>query len=108
MASGSQLDPAGRSAPDGWVEDGAITETAVHEVAEALSEGAEPVRVLTDLLTKAEHTVALHVAAGMTSRQIAETLFVSPRTVDAHLAHIYRKLGITSRARLAALMAELR
>ncbi len=108
VASCSPVEPAGRAVPEGWVADGAVTGTAVREVARTLAESSEPVRVLTDLLTPAELAVAQHVAAGMTSRQIAEALFVSPRTVDAHLAHIYRKLGIASRARLAALMVELR
>ena len=56
-------------------------------------------------LTRSELAVAELVAAGMTNRQIAESLFVSPRTIDAHLSHIYRKLEIPSRARLAALMS---
>ena len=59
-----------------------------------------------DQLTTAERHVADRVAIGLTSRQIAEELFISPRTVDAHLTHIYRKLGISSRARLAALVAD--
>ncbi|NPD05825.1 hypothetical protein HN031_14130 [Nocardioides sp. zg-1308] len=57
-----------------------------------------------DALTPAERQVADRVAHGLTSRQIAEELFVSPRTVDAHLTHIYRKLDINTRARLAALV----
>ena len=52
--------------------------------------------------------MAERVADGLTSRQIAEELFLSPRTVDAHLSHIYRKLDIGSRARLAALVADRR
>ncbi|MCD6639736.1 MAG: helix-turn-helix transcriptional regulator, partial [Nocardioides sp.] len=59
-----------------------------------------------DALTPAERQVAVLVSRGLTSRQIAEELYVSPRTVDAHLTHIYRKLGISTRARLAALVAE--
>ena len=58
-----------------------------------------------DALTAAERQVAERVAHGLTSRQIAEELFVSPRTVDAHLTHIYRKLDINTRARLAALVS---
>ena len=54
----------------------------------------------------AERQVAERVAHGLTSRAIAEELFVSPRTVDAHLTHIYRKLDINTRARLAALVME--
>jgi len=59
-----------------------------------------------DSLTAAERLVAERVAGGLTSRKIAEELFVSPRTVDAHLTHIYRKLDITSRSRLAVMMIE--
>lgn len=42
------------------------------------------------------------VAAGLTNPQIAEQLFVSRNTVKTHLSHIYSKLGIASRAALAA------
>ena len=59
-----------------------------------------------DQLTAAERLVAERVAQGLTSRAIAEELFVSPRTVDAHLTHIYRKLDINTRARLAGLVTE--
>jgi DNA-binding CsgD family transcriptional regulator len=40
------------------------------------------------------------VAAGLSNKQIAERLFISRRTVDAHLEHIFGKLGITSRVML--------
>ncbi|HEX8780517.1 MAG TPA: helix-turn-helix transcriptional regulator, partial [Nocardioides sp.] len=60
------------------------------------------------VLTAAERQVADRVADGLTSRQIADDLFVSPRTVDAHLTHIYRKLDISSRARLAAMVVSQR
>ena len=52
--------------------------------------------------------MAERVANGLTSRQIAEELFLSPRTVDAHLSHIYRKLDIGSRAKLAAMIVDAR
>jgi DNA-binding CsgD family transcriptional regulator len=39
----------------------------------------------------------------MTNRATAQELIVSPHTVDAHLKHIYQKLGIHSRAELAVL-----
>ena len=49
-------------------------------------------------LTSREVKVLGMVAAGMTSVQVAKELFLSPRTVEAHLASIYHKLGVTSRA----------
>ena len=53
-------------------------------------------------LTNREREVAILAASGLTSRAIAERLFLSARTVDNHLARIYSKLGITSRAELTA------
>jgi DNA-binding NarL/FixJ family response regulator len=60
-----------------------------------------------DELTPSEHTVASLAASGLTNRQIAERIFVSPKTVEANLARTYRKLGIHSRAELGAHMATL-
>jgi len=51
-------------------------------------------------LTDAELEVARLVVQGLTSREVAHRLFVSPRTVDAHLGRIYRKLDISSRQQL--------
>ena len=97
-----------RDCPRGWVANGQLTPVGLSAVTELFVRGAQAGRE-TPLgnLTKAERAVAELVAEGLTSRQIAEQLFVSPRTVDAHLAHIFRKLEIPSRARLAALMAEV-
>jgi predicted ATPase/DNA-binding CsgD family transcriptional regulator len=52
-------------------------------------------------LTEREREVARLVADGMTNRQIALRLHVSPRTVDAHLQHIRDKLSVRSRAQVA-------
>jgi DNA-binding CsgD family transcriptional regulator len=56
-------------------------------------------------LTETEKRVADLAAAGKTNRQIAQSLFVSPKTVEANLARVYRKLGVGSKAELAALVA---
>jgi DNA-binding CsgD family transcriptional regulator/tetratricopeptide (TPR) repeat protein len=53
-------------------------------------------------LTPTELTVAGLVADGLSNPQIGARLFVSRRTVQAHLAHVFAKLGISSRAQLAA------
>ncbi|MCW3493315.1 MEDS domain-containing protein [Microbacterium sp. SSM24] len=54
-------------------------------------------------LTGAEVRIAGFIGIGMTNRETAHELIVSPHTVDAHLKHIYQKLGIHSRAELAVL-----
>jgi DNA-binding CsgD family transcriptional regulator len=54
-----------------------------------------------EALTPSERRVGELAAGGMTTRQIAETLFVTPKTVEFHLRHIYRKLEINSRDQLA-------
>lgn len=51
-------------------------------------------------LTPSEQRVAELAAAGMKNRDVAAALFISPKTVEANLARIYRKLGIKSRAEL--------
>jgi DNA-binding CsgD family transcriptional regulator len=57
-------------------------------------------------ITPAELAVARLVADGLTNRQIAERLFLSPHTVNAHLRHIFTKLAINSRVTLARLARE--
>lgn len=52
-------------------------------------------------LTPSETSVARHAAAGMTNRDIAAALFISPKTVEHNLSRVYRKLGVRSRAELA-------
>lgn len=67
--------------------------------------GEPPRRVQSEAmaaLTVAERRVARLAADGMTNRQIAEELVVTVKAVEWHLSHIYRKLGIPSRGRLAA------
>ena len=57
-------------------------------------------------LTTAELAVARLVAEGVTNREVADRLFVSPHTVNSHLRHVFSKLGITSRVELARLAHE--
>ena len=59
-------------------------------------------------LTPTEHTIAALVADGLSNPQIGDRLYVSPRTVQTHLAHVFAKLDITSRARLAAEVTQRR
>ena len=54
-------------------------------------------------LTTSELAVARLVADGLTNREVAERLFVSPHTVNGHLRHVFAKLGINSPVELARL-----
>ncbi len=56
-------------------------------------------------LTSSEQRVVELAAAGRTNREVAAQLFMSPKTVEANLARIYRKLGVRSRAELGAQLA---
>jgi predicted ATPase/DNA-binding CsgD family transcriptional regulator len=53
------------------------------------------------VLTRREHQIAELVADGLSNREIADHLVISKRTVDAHLDHIFSKLGLSSRVQLA-------
>ncbi len=56
-------------------------------------------------LTPTEQRVAELVAGGATNRDTAAALFVSVRTVETHVASIYRKLGVRNRTELARRLA---
>jgi ATP/maltotriose-dependent transcriptional regulator MalT len=52
-------------------------------------------------LTPQERQVAVLAAEGKTNREIGSQLFLSPKTIEWHLSHVYRKLGIASRGKLS-------
>jgi DNA-binding CsgD family transcriptional regulator len=53
-------------------------------------------------LTGREREIGSLAAAGLSSREVADRLFLSPRTVDNHLQRIFTKLGISRRSELAS------
>lgn len=59
-------------------------------------------------LTPQELQIALRIAGGLTTREAAAALFLSPKTIEYHLRNTYRKLGIKSRTELEAAMTRLR
>jgi non-specific serine/threonine protein kinase len=72
-------------------------------VAVARNETAIPVTgPVTSPLTTREWEIAGLVTQGLGNREIAERLVLAKRTVDSHIEHIFRKLGFTSRAQVAA------
>ena len=70
--------------------------------------GARPRRLLlsgVESLTASERRVADLAERGLTNREIAQTLFVTEKTVETHLGHAFRKLDISSRRRLSGVLA---
>ncbi|MGQ9406248.1 AAA family ATPase [Mycolicibacterium gilvum] len=55
-------------------------------------------------LTDSERRIAELAASGMSNRDVAETLFVSVKTIETNLSRVYRKLGIRSRAQLGRML----
>lgn len=78
---------------------------AASDADDVADDGGTKIR-LPGQLTAREHEIAMLVAHGLSNRQIAEQLFISRRTVDAHVEHIFGKLGITSRVTLAIQLRE--
>jgi DNA-binding CsgD family transcriptional regulator len=89
-------------------EDGAI----IAAVVELLAPG-EPTAPLErpsfgwDSLTPSEHGLVWLIADGLTNREAAARLSLSHHTIDSHLRHIFRKLGINSRVQLARIAASM-
>lgn len=97
---------ATRNALDDSAFDSAWTEGADLSAEEAISYAqrgrGERRRPSTgwESLTRTELDVARLVSHGLTNQDVATRLFISPRTVQTHLTHVYNKLGITSRVQL--------
>jgi len=58
-------------------------------------------------LTPSERRIAALAAEGRSNRDIAQTLFVTTKTVETHLSRTYRKLDITSRTQLSSALARI-
>jgi DNA-binding CsgD family transcriptional regulator len=84
-----------------WSEGRAMTPEEAVAYALGTEESAALPSEDTPLLSAREVEVLVLVAQGMTDPQVAERLYLSPRTVGQHLRSIYRKLGVPSRAAAA-------
>lgn len=61
---------------------------------------------LLNTLTEREREVLDYASRGMTNKQIGATLFISSRTVQGHLQHVFEKLGVGTRTEAVALMLQ--
>ena len=59
-------------------------------------------------LTRTELDVVSLAGEGLTNREVASRLYISPRTVETHMTHVFAKLGLSSRVDLRAEVARLR
>ncbi len=83
-----------------WAEGAALsTEEAIAYAQRGRGERKRPTRGWASL-TPTERDVVRLVSAGLANKDVATRLFVSPRTVQTHLTHVYTKLGLTSRVQL--------
>jgi len=96
----SALDLAGRLGA--W----ALATTARQELLAAGARPRRPVLTGRDALTPSERRIAEMAAAGQSNREIAQSLFLTVRTIEMHLTNAYRKLTISSRADLPAALAD--
>jgi DNA-binding CsgD family transcriptional regulator len=87
---------------------GGATAVAERARVELAALGARPRKdtIARDELTASERRVAGMAAGGMTNKQIAQSLFVTLKTVEGHLHHAYQKLDIGSRDQLGRALAE--
>jgi predicted ATPase/class 3 adenylate cyclase/DNA-binding CsgD family transcriptional regulator len=84
-----------------WAEGAALsTEEAIAYAQRGRGERKRPTNGWASL-TPTERDVVRLVSDGLANKDIATRLFVSPRTVQTHLTHVYTKLGLTSRVQLA-------
>jgi DNA-binding CsgD family transcriptional regulator len=91
-----------RAAHEGFAAIGALAfaERALQELRATGERARRRSPETADELTPQELHIARLVGEGATSKEVASELFVSPRTIDAHLRNIFRKLDITSRRQL--------
>jgi DNA-binding NarL/FixJ family response regulator len=84
----------------------ALAETAMAELHAGPGRRARMELTGPSALTAAEWRVCRQAAQGQTNREVAQTLFVTEKTVERHLSSAYQKLGIRSRFQLAAAISE--
>jgi len=85
---------------------GRLDAEAVRLVLAAAGQGTAPVRALPDGLTEREAEVLRLLARGLSNKEIGKALYISPITVKNHVAHVYEKTGVATRAAAALYAVE--
>ncbi|WP_305788022.1 LuxR C-terminal-related transcriptional regulator [Symbioplanes lichenis] len=101
LALGKEL--AGRASASATYLKAAEQQRMVEELSSRPADGRDP-GPWAAVLTNREYEIASIASTGTRTKEIAQQLNLSARTIEAHLSHIYRKLGVSSRAALANLM----
>jgi DNA-binding CsgD family transcriptional regulator len=100
------LEPTGTSQVTGGVGAHVVVAEPAARVIHGTAVEKPPAENPLSVLTAREREIAALVSQGHASKAVARWLRISPYTVDTHLAKIYRKLGVSSRVRLAMLVAQ--
>jgi len=84
----------------------ALSPSAARILINSFSEKRQQMNSVLVNLTPREQEIAKCIKLGQSYKEIAQNLFISSRTVNQHLKHIYQKTGVKSRSQLAAKMGE--
>ena len=84
----------------------ALSPSAARILIASVGQKMQKINSIINRLTPREREIARYIKSGLSYQQIADQLFISARTVNQHLKHIYQKVGVNSRSQLAAKMEE--
>lgn len=88
-------------------DDGAaLSPSAAKTLIAGLNQKRKKINAVIGKLTPREKEIAQYIKDGLSYKEIGLQLFISSRTVNQHLKHIYQKIGVNSRSQLAAKMAD--
>ncbi|MFM6976596.1 MAG: response regulator [Sphingobacteriaceae bacterium] len=84
----------------------ALSPSAAKTLIQTIAQKRTKINSIINNLTPREKEIAKSIKMGLSYNEIAQKLYISSRTVNQHLKHIYQKIGVNSRAQLAAKMEE--
>lgn len=84
----------------------ALSPSAAKTLIGSIAQKRNKINSIINTLTNREREIARQIKLGLSYKEIADQLYISSRTVNQHLKHIYQKVGVNSRSQLAARMEE--